>query len=406
MVDGLPQVEGGKHLREIVPAIKKLWEGDYEHRGELWSFPSATSTPKPVQKPHPPLWVAAPRRQDLRLGCQERDERHDDGTRLSFAEVENLLGKYATALANNHGAQRQRFMTSRMTCVYEDPKDWMIPVTAMRESVQIFMGLFNNNSPVDRGIPAADQAGRQRLARRLSPRSTPREHDVRDPDEVVAKLRRYEAAGIDVFNYNANFGLPHDQIVRSLKLFIDEVMPHFTSTVGRPTGPCRSPARGPDPLTPIRPAPKRQTGRIPDERYTMAERVIVRCGGSSTGRAASGADVSLVVEDGRIQEVVATQPDGPPPAAEDPIRSSSAARRTVMPGMMDLHVHFDPWRHRSARSAHPVRDPAQHHPDAHALGCAQRRRLVGGGLHLRARRLQLHRTPANPEVLALRDAIP
>jgi flavin-dependent trigonelline monooxygenase, oxygenase component len=232
MVDGLPQVEGGKHLREIVPAIKKLWEGDYEHRGELWSFPSATSTPKPVQKPHPPLWVAA--RDDKTFDWAAKNEMNVMTTahRLSFAEVENLLGKYATALANNHGAQRQRFMTSRMTCVYEDPKDWMIPVTAMRESVQIFMGLFNNNSPVIGGFPQPIKLDDSDSRGDYRPEALRENMMFGTPDEVVAKLRRYEAADIDVFNYNANFGLPHDQIVRSLKLFIDEVMPHFTSTDG------------------------------------------------------------------------------------------------------------------------------------------------------------------------------
>jgi len=47
------------------------------------------------------------------------------------------------------------------------------------------------------------------------------------PDEIVAKLRQYEAAGVDVFTYNASFGLPHDVAVRSLKLFAHEVMPRF-----------------------------------------------------------------------------------------------------------------------------------------------------------------------------------
>jgi hypothetical protein len=47
------------------------------------------------------------------------------------------------------------------------------------------------------------------------------------PEEVVAKLREYEAIGVDLFNYNANFGLPHATAKRSLELFISEVMPHF-----------------------------------------------------------------------------------------------------------------------------------------------------------------------------------
>ncbi|NKX52619.1 LLM class flavin-dependent oxidoreductase, partial [Arthrobacter deserti] len=51
--------DGGKHLRELVPAVRALWEGDYAHDGEVWQFPTSTSVPKPVQKPAPPMWVAA-----------------------------------------------------------------------------------------------------------------------------------------------------------------------------------------------------------------------------------------------------------------------------------------------------------------------------------------------------------
>ncbi len=30
-----------------------------ETNGEFWKFPTSTSVPKPLQKPHPPIWVAA-----------------------------------------------------------------------------------------------------------------------------------------------------------------------------------------------------------------------------------------------------------------------------------------------------------------------------------------------------------
>ncbi|TIX77188.1 MAG: LLM class flavin-dependent oxidoreductase, partial [Mesorhizobium sp.] len=56
---GLDAWGAGQRMREIIPAIQSLWQGDFEMSGEFWSFPSTTSSPKPVQKPHPPIWVAA-----------------------------------------------------------------------------------------------------------------------------------------------------------------------------------------------------------------------------------------------------------------------------------------------------------------------------------------------------------
>ena len=55
---------------------------------------------------------------------------------------------------------------------------------------------------------------------------------VGTPKQVVAKLQQYAAVGVDQFCYGASFGLPHDVAMRSLELFITEVMPHFTSNQG------------------------------------------------------------------------------------------------------------------------------------------------------------------------------
>ncbi len=49
------------------------------------------------------------------------------------------------------------------------------------------------------------------------------------PEQVIAKLKQYQAAGVDQFCYGASFGVPNEFALRSLELFITEVMPHFTS---------------------------------------------------------------------------------------------------------------------------------------------------------------------------------
>ncbi|MBT6566592.1 MAG: LLM class flavin-dependent oxidoreductase, partial [Candidatus Puniceispirillum sp.] len=59
MMPGLKQSDSWKYMNEMLPAVLELWKGDYEHNGEFWQFPLSTSVPKPVQDPHPPLWVAA-----------------------------------------------------------------------------------------------------------------------------------------------------------------------------------------------------------------------------------------------------------------------------------------------------------------------------------------------------------
>ncbi len=47
------------------------------------------------------------------------------------------------------------------------------------------------------------------------------------PEEVIAKLKRYEALGVDEFIYYASMGLGQKEQKRSLELFCSEVMPAF-----------------------------------------------------------------------------------------------------------------------------------------------------------------------------------
>ena len=49
----------GRARRLQAARLKALWNGDCQSETEYSRFPAATSCPKPVQKPHPPLWVAA-----------------------------------------------------------------------------------------------------------------------------------------------------------------------------------------------------------------------------------------------------------------------------------------------------------------------------------------------------------
>ena len=45
---------------ESLTMIPKIWESDmFEWEGRFWNVPSREVLPKPYQKPHPPIWVAA-----------------------------------------------------------------------------------------------------------------------------------------------------------------------------------------------------------------------------------------------------------------------------------------------------------------------------------------------------------
>src|SRR5262249_47045674 len=153
LAGGMAQERGGDHLRELIPAVQKLWQGDYAHDGTIWTFPRATSVPKPLQRPHPPLWVAA--RDPETYDWTVRHGLDVMATPLSKpdTEVENLAGKPAKAVADHRGTRRSRFMVLRRTCVYEDAKDWRLAAETAMEDVRVFNGLFYNAAGVVNGFP-------------------------------------------------------------------------------------------------------------------------------------------------------------------------------------------------------------------------------------------------------------
>lgn len=49
MLPGIQQQEGVGYMKELVPAVQKLWQGDYAHDGHYWKFPKTAAVPKPLQ---------------------------------------------------------------------------------------------------------------------------------------------------------------------------------------------------------------------------------------------------------------------------------------------------------------------------------------------------------------------
>ncbi len=232
MAGGMPQGEGGRYLREIVPIVQRLWEGDYAHEGEIWSFPSVACVPKPVQK-RPPMWIAArdPNTFDFAMknGCNIMST----ALRAPFAEVENLVAKFKQAQTDNPGSERLTHATLRTGCVYDDPSDLKVPVEALIHFGRNFENLFRNIGTVTEGFPEAVDF--QSVANRgeYQPETVQQNMLFGTPEEVIEKLEAYRAAGIEHFMLGACFGMSPQATRRSMELFCERVIPHFRSNPTR-----------------------------------------------------------------------------------------------------------------------------------------------------------------------------
>jgi flavin-dependent trigonelline monooxygenase, oxygenase component len=231
MAGGIQQRQGAEYLKELVPVVLDLWQGDTEHHGKFWDFPRATSVPKPLQQPHPPLWVAArdPDTYDWAIGGGLPINIMATPLSRPHAEVEILGRRFSDAIAKHPTRKRPRFLMLRRVCVYDGADDAHIPVDVSVGHNLRFDNLFANVGGVTNGF--AEPAALAKLPNQQDYRA----EVIRDsmvfgtPDEVVTKLRDYEAVGVDQFCYGASFGLPHEVAMRSLELFITDVIPKFAT---------------------------------------------------------------------------------------------------------------------------------------------------------------------------------
>ncbi len=69
----IPQEEATERFDEAVEIIRKAWtsEGRFSHHGKRWHYENIVVEPEPVQRPHPPLWLAAGSEESIRRAARE-----------------------------------------------------------------------------------------------------------------------------------------------------------------------------------------------------------------------------------------------------------------------------------------------------------------------------------------------
>ena len=227
MHPGLKQSDSWRYMHEMLPAVKALWQGDYEHDGEFWSFPLSTSVPKPLQQPHPPIWAAARAPITYDFAVKNSINILSWPFTRPMAEAELYRERLDEAMANNPGKPRPVFAMMRHTAVYDSAADSMVPVRAVQAVLSQFENLYKNLGDVQNGFPASIELKELENREEYNPAMLQENLMFGTPDEVITKLRRYETLGVDQFTYYASMGLGRREQKRSLELFINEVMPAF-----------------------------------------------------------------------------------------------------------------------------------------------------------------------------------
>ncbi len=218
--------------------------------GRFVSMPPRNVVPKPVQKPHPPLWVACSRRDTILLAA----EKGIGALSFAFVEPEDAqqwVDDYATVLRERCvpvglSVNPQVACVTPMMCARSEEDALARGI----EGANFFGYSLAHYYVFGDHVPASTDVWSEFLARRgsmgyspeaalaarhqtLGAKAAAGDHTglrgaIGTPEQLRQFLRRYEAAGVDqlIFVMQAGHNR-HEDIMESIELFGTEVLPEF-----------------------------------------------------------------------------------------------------------------------------------------------------------------------------------
>ena len=231
---GIPYAESRDRFSEALDIILKAWtETGFSYEGKYTSVNNVNVTPKPYQKPHPPIRVAATTPDTfVTLGTQ--------GHHMFSAVRQGTISDLVPDL--------ERYQAARKAAGHEGPGQVFLRIPiyiadteqqAIDEPERSLMTFYHNmaaqlaQSATEAGAnPRELREQRSQALEALSYEAARREKVVvGTPKQVTARLKELrEELGLSGILAELNCGgqIPHDQVMHSLNLLCNEVMPNFT----------------------------------------------------------------------------------------------------------------------------------------------------------------------------------
>ncbi|MFE6779079.1 LLM class flavin-dependent oxidoreductase [Streptomyces sp. NPDC057702] len=218
---------------EGVHTVRKLLtEEEVTHQGRFHSFPATTSLPRPTQRPHPPMWIAAlSSEQSFRrageLGCGIM------ANPLAAEAMRHNLGVYREAWQTAGHPGRGRVMLAFHMYCAPDTKTAQDQAEGPINSY--LHSLVDAASDWTGGAASADYPGYQQMIASLAKddfRSVLARSAalVGNPTDILERLREVQelSGGFEVASLQANFSTLDPRLARaSVTLFGEKVLPRL-----------------------------------------------------------------------------------------------------------------------------------------------------------------------------------
>lgn len=214
-VFGVAKAETFARTYEALGLLQRLYtEEEVTHEGKYYRYHKVRLRPKPVQRPHPPIWMAA-------MGPQSIERAAQRGYHLASALHSPLWKTYPDLLAKHGRARRDHRIVSGPVCVHVAPtreQAWDEAEAPLHWGVE-----FYRRRGVNMPLPPV---GELRRTKNAGIYGVP--FAVGTVEEVIAALSAYRQEPLDqlALQFHAP-GMDVEHVKRSMRVFAREIMPEI-----------------------------------------------------------------------------------------------------------------------------------------------------------------------------------
>lgn len=227
---------------EAIQMIPKMWTSDsFSWEGDYFVVPPRNVIPKPVQKPHPPLWMACTQPESFRIAGSK------GLGALSFGFVapgvlEASLNIYREAIKDAKPVGEfvnNQFAATAFACVAPTDEEALQYGRPAAEFFQQSIGILFVPWGKKANVPSSYQyyQGLARMVEERLKHSDGSEFQqawesgalcIGSPERCRRVVQKYQEAGVDQLILMVQVGrMPHEKVMQTIRLLGEEVLPHF-----------------------------------------------------------------------------------------------------------------------------------------------------------------------------------
>jgi alkanesulfonate monooxygenase SsuD/methylene tetrahydromethanopterin reductase-like flavin-dependent oxidoreductase (luciferase family) len=249
---------------ESLRIITQIWagEGEFSYQGKYWQIPPRVMLPKPIQRPHPPIWLSGMQAETYQLAADrglgvlaftantpDTLRPHIAGYRHQVCDaqpvgafVNNQWASFTLAYCNQDNEAARHLCATAVREFFGPGRPYAAAAAGLVKDLLERWGgnvpshLRRYIQPAQNGQPSSDvlrgvsDAAIRSIWNDLDPDSLCESGAIiaGDPASCIQGVKQHIAVGADQVILNMQSAtIPHQQVLESIELFGKRVIPYF-----------------------------------------------------------------------------------------------------------------------------------------------------------------------------------